>query len=244
MEHELQKLIVQRLIHAPRAQFNELWNKDGESNVFAYHLKKLEEQGVIEKFADGYGLTPKGRELSTFIEGETGELAKLPTPTVIMLVRQGSKFLCQRRLKEPFYGYWGFLSGKINFGWNPVECAVRDLKEEAGLEAKNARLKALSFVKTYEQGKILHHHLMYIVEITEVQGQWLEKTHKAENAWLTADEYLAKERFPDTWFSKELMSSSDVFVIEAERFMEAGKFAGYTVIRKERLQWVPEGRSA
>jgi len=41
--------ILRKLMHDPGITFNKLWNKEGTSNSFAYHIKILEEDGLIEK---------------------------------------------------------------------------------------------------------------------------------------------------------------------------------------------------
>lgn len=237
MQHEIQKAIVLKLIHTPRANYNQLWDKKIESNLFAYHLKKLEDEGIVQKFEDGYGLTREGKKLSAFIEGDTGGKAALPTPTVILLVRKGEKILCQERLKEPFFGYWSWVSGKINFGWNPEECALRDLKEEAGLDAQHATIRAIEHVKTYDENNtLLHHHLIWVYEITEFTGELIEKTHKARNMFLTIDQYREKKRFPGEWSFDTMMKTDSFYVVEIDRSMKDGQFVEGRVIRTEEFK--------
>lgn len=229
----MRREIFLKLIHKPRASFSELWDQKIESNLFSYHLRKLEEEGFIAKFEEGYGLTHEGKKASAFIEGATGGKAELPTPTVIIIARHGDKILCQERLKEPFYGYWGFPSGKINFGWNPLECAIRDLEEETGLAPKNVKLKTISFQKTYDDGKLLHHHLMFTVEATECSGTLKTETHKARHAWLTQEEYEQKKRFPDSLTINETIGNKNLVIFEAERFMNNGVFTTAKIVRRE-----------
>jgi len=226
LEHDIQKQILLKLIHNPSMTFNELWGKEGESNKFAYHLKKMEEEGLVAKGEDKYGLTTEGKKLSAFIEGDTGEKAAFPTLTVVALVEKEGKLLCQKRLKEPFFGYWGFISGKINFGQNIFECATRDLLEEAGLHAKEWEMKALEQVKTYDEKGLLHHHYLFFVRTTEVS---VEKTHKAENVWMTAEEYKKQSRFPNDGLFDHILPSKETLLMESERRMKDGKFTGGTV---------------
>lgn len=236
MEHELERKIILKLIHAPTAAFNELWGKEGESNTFAYHLGKLEGKGLVAKNKDGlYQLTEEGRKLSGFIEGDTGKRAEFPVFCHVLLVQDGDKWLSQRRLKEPFFGYWGFVSGKINFGQNLFECATRDLMEEAGLTATNWTLKAIEQVKTYEDGKLLHHHYLFHVHTDKFSGALKEKTHKAEHAWLTHDEFDTKQSFPSDGIKKRIFNAKTPMLIEAERFMEKGKFVRYKTLSVKEL---------
>jgi ADP-ribose pyrophosphatase YjhB (NUDIX family) len=236
MDHDIRKHIILKLIHNPRLNYNALWDKKGDSNLFAYHLKKMEDEGLVTKYDDGYGLTPEGKKLSAFIEGDTGAKAELPTPVVIVFVRDGNKLLFQERLKEPYYGYWGVVSGKINFGWNPIECAKRDLLEETGLTAHDGTLRYIEFLKTYDNDKLLHHHLTYMVEVTQFSGTLKEQTHKARHAWLTLEEYKKKTRFPGDWALDAVEGNNNFFVFEADRFMDNGKFVSAKIKQQEELK--------
>lgn len=213
-----------KLIHNPEMTFTELWDGKRDSNKFSYHLSILESKGLINKKENGkYALSEEGRKLSAFIEGDTGIKAVFPTFAHGLIIKNENKILVQKRLKEPFYGYWGLISGKINFGFNVEECAKRDLIEEAGLTAKNSRLVGINQIKTYENNKLLFHHIIFLVELSEIQGELKPKTHKAENSWLTLDEFKNKERLPDPWL-EDVLNSKKLILLETERTMENGKF--------------------
>ncbi len=224
LDHELQRTILLKLIHTPELSFNELWAKEGESNLFAYHVNKLESKNLIAKNQNGkYSLTQEGRTLSAFIEGDTGKKAAFPTFAVIILAKNKNTFLCQKRLKEPFYGMWGFVSGKINFGMNLFECASRDLLEEAGLVAKNWHFRGIEQIKTFEDSKLIHHHYLFWAETSNAEGILKERTHKAENAWLTRDEFFAqKDRFPGTGMFDKVLASEKFILLEAVRESKNG----------------------
>lgn len=226
MTHDLEREILLKLIHNPHLKFNELWAKNGESNTFAYHVNKLEREGYIEKDNEGgYGLTVEGKKMSAFIEGDTGLRADLPTPTVVLLVKNNDQWLCQKRLKEPFFGYWGFVSGKINFGQNIFECATRDLLEETGLHSKSWKLKCLEQVKTFEGDKLLFHHLLFTLITEDFTGELKDRTHKAEHKWMTLDQYAHLECFPSDILLNYIVPAEKPLLIEAERFMKDGKFS-------------------
>ncbi|MBI4144875.1 NUDIX domain-containing protein [Candidatus Woesearchaeota archaeon] len=233
MEHDIQRSIILKLIHNPSLSFNELWDKQGESNKFAYHVNKLEAVGLIVKIDDGkYRLTDEGRKLSAFIEGDTGGQAAFPTLTIFQLVWHDGKLLCQKRLKEPFYGTWGFVSGKQNFGWNIIECAKRDLKEETDLEADVYTIKGIEQVKTFDNGKLLFHHFLIAVETHDPKGTLKAKTHKAEHVWLTPGEYKAKPKFPETWPLDDLFYNKKFQIVEGERTLDNGKVISGKLVSK------------
>ncbi len=67
------------------------------------------------------------------------------------------------------------------------------------------------------------HHYAFIVEVMNPAGTLKERTHKAENVWLTLDEYKAKNHFPHDWTLEHVIPSEKVLAIEAELIMENGK---------------------
>ncbi len=61
---------------------------------------------------------------------------KKPAPTVVAacIVAHGGKILLIRRAKPPFIGLLSMPGGKIEFGEHPVAAALRETKEETGLQ--------------------------------------------------------------------------------------------------------------
>lgn len=236
IEHTLQKKILLKLIHLPKATFKELQEGMRESNKFAWHIKALESKELIQKNDDGtYSLSDQGKKLSTYIEGDTGDIAKVPIVAHAIIANKEDKYLFQKRLKEPFYGHLGFVSGKINFGFNVEECAKRDLTEETGLTAEHAKIVGLHQVKTYdEHHKLMHHHLIFTVHLSELSGNFTENTHKAKNMWLTTQEYESQERFPGPSI-EEWLKTDRMTLVEAKRYFIDGKLKDYETISKKEI---------
>jgi 8-oxo-dGTP pyrophosphatase MutT (NUDIX family) len=67
------------------------------------------------------------------------------TPTLVTLVYclRDAEVLLLERAKEPFPGHWVAPGGKVEPGESPVECAVRELREETGLQARDALLRGV-----------------------------------------------------------------------------------------------------
>jgi ADP-ribose pyrophosphatase YjhB (NUDIX family) len=221
MQHKIQKDIILKLIHKPKATFTELQG-DIKSNDFAYHIKSLQNQGLVILNDNLYSLSSEGKKLSSFIEGDTGEIAKFPTFSNVLLLEKDGKFLAQQRLKEPFFGKWGFVSGKINFGFNIVECSIRDLLEEANLIAKKGKLVGISQIKTYEDDNLAFHHILFFVRLEEISGELKEDTHKAKNKWVTIEEFNTFDSFPDARVP-ELLNLKEFTMFETKRIIVNGK---------------------
>lgn len=61
-------------------------------------------------------------------------LYRNPVPAVGVIIPQGSKIVLVRRAEEPFCGHWCLPAGFMELNETPQECAVREAKEETGLD--------------------------------------------------------------------------------------------------------------
>jgi len=62
--------------------------------------------------------------------------AELTADCIVMTQEQEPKILLIQRRNEPFKGRWAFPGGFMNMDETTEECAIRELKEETGLEIK------------------------------------------------------------------------------------------------------------
>src|ERR1700733_7447884 len=62
-----------------------------------------------------------------------------------VFIRKGDKYLVLRRspLKKYAPSVIHPVGGKVDIGENPFEAAIREVREEAGVEVKNVRLEAV-----------------------------------------------------------------------------------------------------
>ena len=214
--------ILRKLMHKPNMSFNELWEKEGESNKFAYHMKVLEEDELIEKTDSGYQLTHKGKRTSTYVDGSTGRQNKAPLVAVIVVVSNNGKYLLMQREKEPFYGYWGFIGGKIEFNQYILECAESELEEETGLRC-NLELKGLFSSKTQNNNELAYNHQIFIVKGTNPTGK-LKKTREGKPEWVLKEKIKNLKTFPNVHLSIDAVEREGFNWIEADRFQENDEF--------------------
>lgn len=59
--------------------------------------------------------------------------------TDAIIVKNNQILLAKRRV-DPFKGYWAIFGGHINWDEKPIESLKREIKEEANLEIKSAKL--------------------------------------------------------------------------------------------------------
>jgi ADP-ribose pyrophosphatase YjhB (NUDIX family) len=104
------------------------------------------------------------------------------------------EYMVQKRLKQPFYGFYGFMTGKIRWGEAVAEGAARELKEETGLEAQLV-LKGTYHKRDYTpEGKLLEDKHFYIMLADDPSGDFMATFEGGENTWYSREEILALER--------------------------------------------------
>lgn len=127
------------------------------------------------------------------------------------------KFIFQERHKQPYYGYWGFPTGKIRWGETMIEATARKLMEETGL---SATLRVVSFhhkLDYDENNEMLEDKYLVLVHGVDPRGEMLTETETHTNHWLTPDEYRRLDkRFGDIDETLGFIRGSAPFVTEAE----------------------------
>ncbi|MBC8495552.1 NUDIX domain-containing protein [archaeon] len=226
--------IIQKLIHKPVMSFNELWDKQGSSNLFTYHLNSLIKDKLVEKTEKGYQLTHKGKKQAAYIEGETGKDAKFPLVGSIVVVfnEDKDKVLMMQRKKEPFYNYWGFVGGKLTFEQYILECAKEELDQEAGLEC-DLELKGLFSSKTYNNEKLSYNHQMFIVKGVNPRGKLKKETREGSPKWINIKDVEKLTKFPNVPYVIDIALSKEFKWLEADRIQENDEFVEMKILKNQ-----------
>jgi len=198
--HETQSLILRHLLFMPSAGFAQLQKQtDLTSDHFNFHIKKLVTVGFVEKDAGAYRLTSTGKEYANRMDTDENEIERQPKVSVALIVerhRNGNReFLAQQRLKQPYYGFWGRLGGKVRWGESLEQAASRELKEETNLEA-DFIFKMVFHKRDYRKtnGTLLEDKLFFIMYTDSVHGDMAEQFEGGINRWMTQDEFITQEK--------------------------------------------------
>lgn len=186
--HKIQKTILKNLLINKELRFSDLNTEGISSDHFTFHVKRLVKEGIVVKGEDGlYRLTSNGKEYANRFDIDEKEilLQKQAKVGILVVGRDKDRFLIQQRLKEPFYGYYGFITGKIKWGESIYEAAKRELEEEAGLSTGKFVLKGIEHKIDYsKEGELLEDKFFYIVEAINMSGQLIEEFDCGKNQWL------------------------------------------------------------
>ena len=198
--HEAQSLILRHLLFVPKARFSELQKSTQlTSDHFTFHIKKLLTSRMVEKIDDAYRLSPKGKEYANRMDTDDIEIERQPKVSVALVVERHHngerQFLAQQRLKQPYYGFWGRMGGKVRWGESLEEAAARELKEESGLDA-TFTYKMLFHKRDYKKsdGSLLEDKLFAIMYTNQTEGNLVEQFEGGINRWMTQEEFMAQEK--------------------------------------------------
>lgn len=198
--HTAQSSILRALLFAPHVNFATL-QKTTEltSDHFSFHIKKLIAAGLVQKSPDGYSLTSSGKEYANRMDTDENEIEKQPKVSVALLVeRQVGKrreFIVQQRLKQPYYGFYGRLGGKVRWGESFEEAAARELTEETGLQGSFA-FSHIFHKRDYRKsdGNLLEDKIFVIMHCSNASGEMAEAFEGGKNFWMTQEEFVRQDK--------------------------------------------------
>ena len=194
--HPAQVAIMRYLLFTPSAGFSELQKKTNlSSDHFSFHIKKLLEEGYVEKGDSHYKLSRKGKEYANRMDTDENEIEKQPKVSVVIIlerlnVKGEREFLYQQRKKNPYFDFWGRLGGKMRWGESVIESAKRELLEEAGLEA-DLTFKLLYHKRDFDKvtNRLLEDKLFFCTYSISYSGELTEKFEGGINKWMTEAEF-------------------------------------------------------
>jgi len=223
--HYIQMMILRELLLNSSRKFTDLNVKKMPSDQFTYHIKTLINLDLISKNKSYYQLTPKGKEFANTMDTDKYVLEKQGKISVLIIAtrkRENSLYLLtQKRLKEPYMGFRGFISGKARFGETVINAAKRELKEETGLAGKFKFKYILHELIYLNKIKLIEDKYFYVLQCTKTKGRLID-IKEGENKWIEMKElFKTYKLFYDVkYILKNLLSNKNIFR-ERKYFIDA-----------------------
>lgn len=201
--HPIQSAILITLLFKPDARFSQLNKLGVPSDQFNFHLKTLINNNLIKKTEEGhYQLTTSGKEFANRFDTDQKVIerqAKIGVLICCTRKKNGqTEFLLQQRLKQPYYGFWGFITGKVRWGESIFETGKRELKEETGLSG-NFVLTGIKHKTDYDiKGSLLEDKFFFVFRVENPTGKIKNIFEGGKNHWLEEKNiFKLKELFGD-----------------------------------------------
>lgn len=191
--HYYQSEIIKKLMYNPRLKFSNLQIEGLSSKHFNYHLQELVKLDLIKKNENVYELTILGKEYVAKVDEASMQIESQPKVNVGVLVERvneyGKKeYLLSKRLKHPYYGKVGGITGKVRFGEKTEDTARRELFEETGLTGDfqfSGIVRKMSYTDNKVTGnrEFVQDQVMFLFRVTNTVGEFKPMIKDQENFW-------------------------------------------------------------
>jgi 8-oxo-dGTP diphosphatase len=116
----------------------------------------------------------------------------------LYVVKDG-KVLLVRRGNEPGKGKWSLPGGRIRFGERSEEAALREMREETGLEVRLRRVvDVVDVFWRSERGELLEHFVIVDFEAEVIGGELRPADDALDARWFSPEELKGLEMTEST----------------------------------------------
>jgi len=125
-------------------------------------------------------------------------------------VQKDGKTLMLHRVKKDkdiHQGKWNGLGGKFELGESPEECAVREIKEESGLDIRNPKLKGILSFPEFKHGE---DELVFVFVADDFSGELIE-SDEGDLEWIDNDKLLSLNLWEGDKYFLTLLNKKGIF---------------------------------
>jgi len=125
---------------------------------------------------------------------------------VLVAIRKDNKILLLKRSKEPLKGYWALIGGKLKEEESISDAAIRETKEETGLNSKFIGIKSVLHERLYDEEKKCKYGFVFFLTVVEPTTFELQESHEGELKWIDLESIDSEKIIlSDNWMIKKLL---------------------------------------
>ncbi|MEX0934412.1 MAG: NUDIX domain-containing protein, partial [Candidatus Saccharimonadales bacterium] len=212
--HPIKKEILRSLILNPQLRFARLKPDDIESNHFIYYLKQLIDEGLVKKSGSYYSLSPSGKQHAERISLKDLTVRLQPKIVTAPVVFDGDEVLLYRWAREPGYGQFSLVHGKLHFGEGILAAANRELKEKTNLEATLEHVGSV-YIREFDGEDCAKHLFSHVFKGSGAVGD-MKPTKVGEPVWVKRSEVESLDTLPGTKEILDLIDREEFFFEELD----------------------------
>ena len=209
--HPYQMQILYKIMFLPEAKFKDLKISTLTSDLLTYHINKLIQLGLIERSSNTnrsiYLLTTKGKQYINTIDTETAQQEVFGKRSVLLRhirfnpEKNNFEYLVYKRLKQPFFGFYGFHTGKIRQKETILQASRREFSEETSLKIKDFEFVAIFHMIDFDKdGNFVRDLYLYTFNIYSSVGELRDNQEDGvQNVWMTKDQLKKVKTYPGFW---------------------------------------------
>ncbi len=206
IDHFIQLDILKKLVVSTEPlKFSDLINPELENGLFAYHLKKLTDRGLIEKGATGqYLLTSKGAQVGNWYSESLATILQ-PRNLVNFYIEQNNQILLVKRTDaySSLLNTYLFPGGIVKYGTSTSITAAELTSKRFGNSLQH------EFLFTFEP--IIHspsgfttHHIVSFYRLQEVPVECID-SERFMHQWFPIDKVTRTGDFLQAPFIKDVI---------------------------------------
>ncbi len=192
--HWIQRHILKELAFNDTRRYTELKPETVEGNLFQYHGRELEKQGLIVRSGEGYALTPRGSQFVADLSQGKAMNRKTPPRVVVMIVaaNEGGEHLLFRWRRHPYRGMVSLPFGRQFAGMSSSEAAAEQLRYKSGYQAEFVFVGVVSLRTTTD------HLLIQVFQALDLSGNHGSDGLTGFSLWSKIEDIDAAELLPGT----------------------------------------------
>ncbi|MGD9275599.1 MAG: NUDIX domain-containing protein [Candidatus Pacearchaeota archaeon] len=180
--------ILKAFLYNEKLKFNEIEKLAKlRSNKLAYHIKKLEEKGVLQKEKDFYKLSEAAEKLIPYLSDKRSSLS-----VVLIALTKDKKVFLHSRKKRPFKNKLSLPGGRLLSGEEISDAVKRMMKEKFSINAKLEKINSITLEHVKNKDKKIHSFILILVTASTKEKIKYTEINKNKSKIIPSDYKLIK----------------------------------------------------